>query len=285
MRQAQAKLDRRCLARSLKRNWKTFLKESVNCRRKPSAETVHQLRVASRRLLAQLEILGAIFPQVEPAKAERFLKRFRKKLGELRDTQVQKALLADWPERIPGLCALRKHLELREALLVKTAARDVKDLKFKKLRRHYAQIKEELRTHLMSPAQRDLASHFRSCADKALAQTARKLRSIDYTRPETIHRTRVAFKKFRYTLEALPDTVTGLTTKEKQRLSAYQGLMGRIQDLEVLGQLISAFEEAHPSEARAMAQSRRQLGSQQAKALAAFRRSSADLLNFWPRKP
>lgn len=283
MRKVTAKLDRKWFAQSLKRCGKTLLKQSGACRKRPSAEAVHQLRVASRRLLAQLQILDTVFPEVDTAKAEQFLKRLRKQLGKLRDTQVQKEILEDWPGRIQGLRAIRLYLELREDRLLKLAGREIKDLKFNKLRKCLTRIKGKLRTRLKPPARIDLTIQVRSCIDKTFTQTVRRIRAIDYACPETIHRTRVAFKKFRYTLETLPDTFTGLTWKKKKKLSIYQDRMGKIQDLEVLRRMITAFEEVHPGHAESMGRFRSQLEAQHAKALATFKRSAGDLFAFWPR--
>jgi len=49
-----------------------------------------------------------------------------------------------------------------------------------------------------------------------------------------IHRIRIAFKKFRYMVEALSGIMPGISDRQVRAMQAYQKSMGKIQDVEVL---------------------------------------------------
>jgi CHAD domain-containing protein len=57
---------------------------------------------------------------------------------------------------------------------------------------------------------------------------------IDPANTDTIHRTRIAFKRFRYMVEALATLLPGVTDRRLAAMHHYQTMMGDIQDIEVL---------------------------------------------------
>jgi CHAD domain-containing protein len=65
-------------------------------------------------------------------------------------------------------------------------------------------------------------------------QVAALRQRVRRSNTETIHRMRVAFKKFRYVSELLRPLFPRLKVKQLRQMQAYQGLMGDIQDMEVL---------------------------------------------------
>ena len=64
-------------------------------------ERVHDMRVASRRLRAVLEIFAPCFPRAEYKDVLRDVKRLADALGERRDPDVQIAALQDFEAAIP----------------------------------------------------------------------------------------------------------------------------------------------------------------------------------------
>jgi CHAD domain-containing protein len=81
---------------------------------------VHDMRVASRRLRAVLEIYAPCFPQHPYERALREVKAIADALGERRDPDVQLAALADFAgsaadHQQAGLAVLRRRLTARQA--------------------------------------------------------------------------------------------------------------------------------------------------------------------------
>src|SRR5204863_8203740 len=66
-------------------------------------------------------------------------------------------------------------------------------------------------------------------AGNAYLEVLRHRRAIDVSNAYTIHRTRLAFKKFRYMMECLSPEITGLKASQLRVLALYQRKMGIIQ--------------------------------------------------------
>jgi hypothetical protein len=63
------------LAAGLERRWQSCRKQLRQCQAECSVEAVHELRVATRRLLAQFTLLSCVEPSTPIEKARRILKR------------------------------------------------------------------------------------------------------------------------------------------------------------------------------------------------------------------
>jgi CHAD domain-containing protein len=80
-------------------NIKAFEAAILVCLSKPNKKAVHKLRTTTRRIEAQLELLGTL-PNLPPhdkqaQRARRLLKKLRSAAGHVRDLDVQRALIAD----------------------------------------------------------------------------------------------------------------------------------------------------------------------------------------------
>src|SRR5262245_60832547 len=69
------------LAISLGNRWRTYADQHRNIQQNFSVEPVHEMRVASRRLMAQLDLLDAVVPGNAIERARRVLKRRVRSLG------------------------------------------------------------------------------------------------------------------------------------------------------------------------------------------------------------
>src|SRR6185295_18889977 len=78
------------LANSLRSRWSSYNKQLQLCQKQFSETSVHQLRVATRRLITHYALLRFMVSGKKAGKAQKKLKRHMKILGELRDVQVQR---------------------------------------------------------------------------------------------------------------------------------------------------------------------------------------------------
>src|SRR4030095_10460072 len=115
--------------------WKSYRACIRSCQDDFSEQSVHKLRVATRRLIAQLLIVGCVTPGRTAKMARRVLRRRLKALGELRDTHVQLLYVQCRMERFPELILLDDVLRCRERRLQKAIARKVKGFKTRKLQK------------------------------------------------------------------------------------------------------------------------------------------------------
>jgi len=99
----------------------------------------------------------------------------------------------------------------------------------------------------------------------------------------SIHRLRVAFKKFRYTVEVVQPLLDQMGKTELKALNAYQTAMGEIQDAEVLLASIRSFaaRRGRPT-AISFLPVHQALTSLRMARVEAFMKSAHHLMSFWP---
>src|SRR5215217_2026338 len=79
---------RQLLLAALEDRWKKYRKELKRCREELSFEAVHDLRTATRRILAIIQLLNSISPRPRLRKLEHSFKDQLDLFDDLRDTQV-----------------------------------------------------------------------------------------------------------------------------------------------------------------------------------------------------
>jgi len=272
-----------CLAEALDARWQSYSEQLCLCRKGCSEEAVHELRVATRRLIAQLTLLGCIVRVPALDKARRVLKRRLVALGDLRDTHVQRTFISQASARFPELGLLRKELERRERRLVKVAAAKVGSCKTRKLERWLDAVRGDVAAQTRgSRGQTDLASAVLRATADAFAQAVQRRQAIDLADMRTIHQTRVAFKRFRYMVESLSPDVTGLNRRDLRGLAYYQRKMGIIQDLEVLRACVTKHVQENDGAEALLRPFERYLRRRRARALRSFLKTADRLFSFWP---
>lgn len=271
------------LAAALDRRWQSYREQLRHCQEKFSEEAVHQLRVATRRLLAQFTLLSWVAPSPALEKARRTLKRRLTALGDLRDAQVQRQFLEQKAASFPEVLLLRAWLLRRERRLARSAAEKVNRFKTRKLERWISAMLQGLTANARtSRVQSQLASAVLRAAAQAFAEAVERRRAIDLADLRTIHQTRVAFKRFRYILESLSPSVTGLSKRQLRALAYYQRKMGIIQDLEVMRACVAQYTRGEKNRDALLHRFSRHLLQRRARALRSFLKSADRLFEFWP---
>jgi CHAD domain-containing protein len=215
----------RHLEKSLKKQWKRYRKRLKRCQKEFSEKAVHDSRVQTRRLLSTVELSGAFLPQSRLHSARRALKRHLDTFKELRDTQVQLVYVGKMLLSFPGARPFHGYLLKHEERCARQARDRIKRLKAKRIEKIIAGYRAELRER------RKLLLR---ALDRAFTGVQRLRRRVNPNNTATIHRTRVAFKRFRYMVEALATMLPEATKKRRADMQHYQALMGNIQDMEVL---------------------------------------------------
>jgi CHAD domain-containing protein len=270
-----------CLANSLRDRWKTYCKQLRACRHDFSESSVHQLRVATRRLMTHFILLGGLLEDAAPGKARKKLKRRLKILGTLRDTQVQKLYLAEQSDRFPELASLCDFLHRRERKLAKAVRAQVLGLKTRKLEKSATTCCRKLASADRNPRHStSLARQVFRSVTAAHSDLTRRRERIDAANSETLHSTRVAFKKFRYMIEALSPAFTGLGKAPLRRFAIFQRRMGNLQDLEVLQALVTEFVCKNPGATASLERFSRHVAAKRARALRSCLKHVDDLSAF-----
>jgi CHAD domain-containing protein len=271
------------LADSLRSRWESYRVRLRDCQEDFSEEAVHELRVATRRLIAQFVMLDCVSPDKTAEKARRVLKRQLKALGQLRDTHVQRLFMERHVVRFPELFLVLDSLRHRERSLEKEAAAMVKSFETRKLEKWTRSLGGDL-ARKPSPGRSSnrLALTVARATTKAFANVVERHQAIVPTKPATIHRTRVAFKKFRYMVESLSPAFTGLTKRELRAMAHYQRRMGLLQDLEIMQGCITGFVQTHKRMEASLRPFVRHLRASRARALRSFLKSADEIFEFWP---
>jgi CHAD domain-containing protein len=214
------------LLKVLEDHWKKYLTELKRCRAEFSNEAVHDVRVALRRLLSLIQLLNFIEPRPRLRKLSSAIKSQLDEFDDLRDTQVMLAEISETIHELPELEKFYRHLERVEKKLLKDLRKKIKNLDLKEVTRRV----RKTRGTLNDDAKADFAEPIIRSVDDAFLVVIQRYEQIDPVRPSTIHRLRVAFKKFRYMIEIAHPLLDDFPPENFKRMHDYQSLMGEIQD-------------------------------------------------------
>lgn len=230
------------LLRSLTERWRKYLKELRGCRKECTEESVHDLRVAIRRLLSTLNILTPLFPDKRLTVLRKELKELLGEFSPLRDVQVQMVMLAKLLATYPSLQPLYTALVVREIKLTKRIRKRIKKAGVSRIPRRMAAVRGQLYTAMQDGVRVEAKTKaLVATAGAAFAHAVQLKEMIEPAQTETIHDLRLAFKKFRYSAEMLQPLFPWLTKERLIAMNTYQVRMGDIQDIEVFIDTINAF--------------------------------------------
>ena len=218
------------LSRALKKQWQCYRHDLERCQKRFSEKSVHQLRVAARRLLATVEVLEPFLSRAQVAEVSRCLKQHLDCFDDLRDTQVQLPVVKRLRKSFAEADRFYEWLDKREARFAKQSRKSIQQTKTKPLARLVSDCRREAESRKTSaPGKLVLGA-----VERAFRHVNQLRARIDPANTHTIHRTRVAFKKFRYMVELLGERLRPVSGKRLKLMHGYQTLMGDIQDAEVL---------------------------------------------------
>jgi CHAD domain-containing protein len=236
---------------SLKVLWKRYRKRLRRCREQCSEERVHDLRVEVRRLLSLAAVSGLFVSKRRQEKKSRLLKAHLEQFAELRDLQVQHLRLRSLATRFPAARLYRKYLAKREEGCLRATAKGLRRFRSSRLKKLIGRLRRDIRLRHRQGWETCDVRRLRRELRQTFDRVERLRAKIEAEQPKTIHRTRIAFKKYRYLMETLAPLLPGVAPSQLQAMHDFQTLMGDIQDLEVLRAGFEAFrcEQTLPAEA------------------------------------
>ncbi|HTT87605.1 MAG TPA: CHAD domain-containing protein, partial [Acidimicrobiales bacterium] len=226
----------------LRRNLGAMLAHEAGTRLGEDIEQLHDMRVATRRLRAALDLFEKVLPE-RAGQLNEELGWLARELGFVRDLDVQLERLDAWREELPGddagaladLASLldRERDNAREQLL---AALDSA---------RYEQMVYEFTALVRRGPEQGAASGARAAREPATALVPRLIlarhkaattaarrarRSGD---PTDLHRLRIRCKRLRYALEFAAEIYDGRTKPVARRVARLQDCLGLVQDAQV----------------------------------------------------
>jgi CHAD domain-containing protein len=274
---------RALMLNSLQDRWQSFRAELKRCRKKYSEEAVHDLRVATRRLIATLDLVDRIHPGANLRKARRALKRQLDMFGPLRDVQVQLLTIDKMLSSFPELQEFYNFLAKQERKSTQRLGVELKRVKTGKIRKSIAVAARQLEALPDTPAaQQEKRAEALLAIEMAFNRVIERKLAIAPTDSSSIHRMRVAFKKFRYMVESLGPYRGRTTSKQLKAMNAFQGSMGDIQDAEVLLTTVQAFARTRGIEGEApLTRALEELSRRRTALIKTFLGSADSLFTFW----
>ena len=269
------------LEQAFKSVWRDYRLAFKGSQKKLSRTTVHQLRVKTRRLLAFVDLADPLLAGKVADGISRLIKEPFKTSGRLRDAQVMRDDVEGRLRRFPGAKRFRKELWRREKRLRRQLERNFRRTRLKPLKRRMDALGKELRAAAGKMGGRRALACLVSGVDRAFAGVVTRQRGPSASRPQALHRTRIAFKKFRYMAEQLRPLIPQKAGVPPGKLRSYQKLMGDIQDCETLMAALDKFMRQEKSEAPRLRPFHAAVRRDHNALLARYQRRADELYTFW----
>ena len=234
-------------------------------------------------MLALGTLLRAMWCDDRLAKIERCLKRLFKRFSRLRDTHVELVFVEEAQERFPELAKFHKSLAKREARLTRGVEVCVDKFPLRRLQKLVRRVRKKHRPRGKRPST-DHNDWSRLChhLDDAFKRVTALRSEIDPQDSVTIHRVRVAFKKFRYLAELLQSMLHGVTPHQIEAMHEYQSMMGEIQDVETLQGALDKYVSRKKSRQGKHLHFRDYLSKRRTALVRTYLHQAGRLDSFWP---
>ncbi len=270
--------------RAVEERWQRLAAELARNRRRCSEGGIHDLRVATRRFLAVLDLAGAVLPGEVSPRSRRALRRSLRSFSPLRDCHVRILALRALTRRFTVARPLLRQAQALEKELVRGAARSIARFDAVALEREVSAIALSLASLDGTPDRSSAAATvLAGVAAKKFLRVASRATHLSAGDTKTIHRLRVAFKEFRYAMEALLPVFHGSGKSRLKAMNAFQDRMGEIQDIEILIASVGKFAvtrgAAFPASVLNL---QRHLAQRRIALVNAFMKNAEALPQFWP---
>jgi CHAD domain-containing protein len=213
--------------------WKEFSRAWTNAHAEVSSKCIHDLRVTTRRLIARLELVGAVSNNEEIVRVQKDLKKLLKRMGALRDLQVELENLARL--RANGVVSdFKQNLERRKTREVKTVRMDLKSGKRRRIQESIKALRPDFETLHSGPDNIEVRRSIERLIRTRRSEFFKARRRFKPGNEETLHKMRIALKKFRYVVEAAQPVLGGWAAESARKMHDFQQLMGNSRDVEIL---------------------------------------------------
>ncbi|MFL5807252.1 MAG: CHAD domain-containing protein, partial [Roseiflexaceae bacterium] len=196
--------------RVLRRFFDRMLARESAVLKSDDAEDVHQMRVASRRLRAALQVVDTIYEPEQVRRHRRGLRRVAQALGDVRDMDVFHEHVLAYQEALPDqardeITPLVAAVEARRDEARAVLLEDLRRRRFQKFKRAFATFLTTPGAQLNDRAGIDATTRVRDFAGSAIWRRYEQWRAhevaLENPRDEDLHEARIAGKRLRYTLE------------------------------------------------------------------------------------
>jgi len=200
-------------------------------KKKFSEKSVHDLRVTIRRFLAVLNVLNK---EVSSGYVQLLRKKLKKELklyNPLRDNQVQMLKIEKLTSIYPILSNFYNFLKVKELEILNIIKTKLEYKSVDEINEAVFFLKLQLK-QIIPKSQISKTALIKRAYDEYQSVLERSSQ-LDKNNLDSFHKLRLAFKRFRYTMEFL-EPFLNLTNTYFKQLKGFQDILGEIQDNRVL---------------------------------------------------
>jgi CHAD domain-containing protein len=196
-------------------------------------KSIHDLRVATRRMSSALLLLETVLEEKSASKARRRTRRVMKSLGPLRDIQVQVTLVRKW-KATENVARFREWLEEKEQRQKRRGRDYLAPHRRKRLLQELKDFLRKAEKRLKKIPQANLENSLETALTQQRRKVETALQSMTPANPSSLHALRIASRKLRYCLEAAAKAVGAPKRAEIANLRQKQTELGEQRDLHLL---------------------------------------------------
>ena len=222
---------------------KGFTFQMANCQMDAAPETVHDLRVVIRRLIAFMDVIRGTVPSKSGREIQKALGSLRDCVNDLRNLQVMVPELEEPVLQGEALEVFRLYLQ---AKIRKQAARveeKVASFNIMKFIRKANTLREMLAEIIPSE---EPPLRFEENLDKLFRRVSKRVKGLDPGDPRSFHSLRTALRDFRYRLEVIKPLLPGYPEENIKLLKQAQDALGEVQNRAVFLAVVDAFAASSP---------------------------------------
>src|SRR5688572_2205791 len=232
--------------RASEQSWSDHRRLLKRARHRASPRRVHDLRVGTRRLLAQLKPLRITAANSKLTRCRRRLKRLLHATSEARDAHVQlrlfQRLMAD--DSTHSCRKFHRHLQKRDRRLRRNVARELRDSAKGMDRINPARLFDA-----STLDDRELRRASAASLRLALQRVLTRQRAAVNAGARKRHQLRIALKQFRYLVESSESPQGNRRPAAIARLHRALAVMGERRDLDLLEEDLERFSARHSATA------------------------------------
>lgn len=235
-----------------------MLSHEAGSRTGDDIESVHQMRVAIRRMRSLFNLIGAHYRPKTTAKFEIGLRRTARALGAIRDLDVLIIDLQHYQETLPP----PDQEALAQVVAMLDERRRACRVRLNKLldSKRYARFIRGFQRFAKRPSKgarrlkRSEAPHqLRHVLPLLLHQRMARVKAYDTVLPASddavLHALRVEYKQLRYALEFFQPILGRSAGQFLKQVKEMQEILGRINDIAVFSEYVRALDSVSPQEA------------------------------------
>lgn len=243
-----AEAGRVIFARQIRR----MLSHEAGSRTGADIESVHQMRVAIRRMRSLFNLIGAHYRPKTTARYERGLRQTARALGAIRDLDVLILDLQDYQETLPA----DDHAVLAQVVAMLDERRSASRVRLNRLfdSKRYARFVRGFQRFAKRPEKgarrlkRSEAPHqLRHVLPLLLHERMARVKAYDTVLPvaddNVLHALRVEYKQLRYALEFFQPILGRSAGYFLKQVKEMQEILGRINDIAVFSECLSRLDQ------------------------------------------